>query len=346
MLFSRLFRFSLSVSLLFLLFLIACSDQPINLNQIITQEITSEPADIQNVEEPVYSEKLWRITDVLKQKEELHGQVVTIVGYAGLNREVANRWVVQLWNQPIGNYEDMWKYMRSKTHEKNEKTKWKTCWTDCWEEGKDFATIVFPSHYEAFRPEELPEPDPSITFHGDIQNEPEVRLKGMDKYVLKVFVLAWGGDALTLIEIVEHTEMPAEQPPESVNDGNPMTITELQEQYEDLYGQTVSVTGWYSGYSRNPVLTFGFSLEQYSHTAEDHIVTLLPYNEPAYLRKFVNHQGLKRGEQFTIRIHVYRPENHIVRIITPGIVWHEEFPFVIVWVDGDREENLSKAHPW
>lgn len=325
-----------TILLLFLVILTACGDQPINLNQVITQEITTEPADIQNVEESTNTDNLWLITDALKHKKELHGQIVTVVGYAGWQGEATNTWVVQIWDEPVGNYEDIWKYGHHKEYE-TEIEKWNVCWTDCWEKGQDYVTIRFPSAYPLFRAPELTDPDPNLIFDG--QTEPITKLKPLDKYILKVLVRDWDpGAGLTLVEIVEHVEMPAEQPPESINADNSMSVKEFREQYENFYGQTVSVEGWVSRFSDNSFLSFGF-WDDLNDINSDNITVLFPYNETPYLWKFAFHQGLKRNGKFVIRIHVYRPENHTVRLIVNGVEIHEEYPFVILWVDGKVESE-------
>ncbi|MXV74744.1 hypothetical protein F4Z99_10740 [Candidatus Poribacteria bacterium] len=348
-----------TILLVFLLILTACGDQAINLNQVITQEIITEATDIQNVEESTEADNLWLITEALEQKEELHGQIISIVGYAGLQGENYNQWFIQLWNEPVGNYDDMWKYGKHKEYE-SETEKWNVCWTNCWKKGQDYASIRYASSYRRYRAPELtaPElrplsvlvngnqdapyygdPDPNLTFDSNLQEEPNIKLKSLDKYVLKVLVRDWGpGAGLTLIEIVEHTEMPAEQPPESINADNPMSVKEFNEQWENFYDQTVSVEGWVSRFSDNSFLSFGF-WDDLNDPNSDNITVLIPYNNLPNLWKIAYHQGLERGGKFVIRIRVYRPENHTVRLIVNGVKIHEEYPFVILWTDRKVESE-------
>lgn len=371
MLLSRMFTIFSPVFLLFLFLLAACGDQPINLNQVITKEITTEPVNQQGIEQSPQSDNLWLVTDVIQQKEELHGQIVSVVGYVGWQGEQYNEWFVNLWNEPIGNYEDMWKDGKKKETE-NTIEKWNVCWTDCWEIGQDYATIRFPSSYPRFRapeltdpelrPNSLPDfdletpkltdPDPNLLFDGNLQAEPKTKLKSLDKYILKVLVRDWGpGAGLTLVEIIDHIEMPKEQPPPSINEDNPITVKEFKEQWENFYDQTVSVRG-YAGDFGTDALTgldsFGFHHDKNKDYKEMISISVnYPYGERVYFWKMA-YQGLRQGGPYIIRIRVHSPETNTIR----GQLWgsdktfQELYPFVILWVDGDREKNLSKAHSW
>ena len=311
-----------TILLLFLLTLTGCFEQSVN--QIITQDITTEETD-----------DLWLVTDVLAQRDELHGQIVSVVGYVGRQAKGAgvNAWVVQFWNEPVGNFEDKWKYGKAREHD-NEIEKWNVCWTDCWTEGVDYGTINLPTYHPNLLPNGFPVEAVDTLSQG---KQPSEILKSLDKYILKVYVQGWNGDHLTLVEIVDHTETPAEKPPISINENNPMNINEFKEQYENFYGETVSVIGWVSGFSDNLFLSFGF-WDNPNDLNSDYITVLFPYDELPYMWKMLD-QGLERGKQFVIKIKVYRPENHTVRLITSNGKVFEQYPFVIQWVDGKVESE-------
>lgn len=326
-----------TILLLLLLILPACLDRQINLNQVITPEIDTE--NLQNTEVSLHAEKLWLITDALKEKESLHGQIISVVGYVGLQRNLWSSWNVQFWNDPLPHYEDIWRYMRAK-EPNSKKEKWNTCWGDeCWKEGRDYSQISYACIDLQFRPEELPEDiDPRFLFGGWVQDKPDIQLKSLDKYVLKVLVKASGrGSGFTLVDIVEHIEMPKEQPPESINEDNPMSVTAFKEQYEDFYDQTVCVIGWVSPFSTDTwgIDSFGFCDP---NDIENSVRVLYPYNQRAYFHKMA-HQGLRAGNPYIIRIHVHSPETHTVRLITGGTKIAEAYPFVILWVDKKIESQ-------
>lgn len=337
-----------AIFLIFCLILVACGEQPVNLNQIIPQETILELVNPQNVEESAHTDKLWLATDVLQKREELHGQIVSVVGYIGWQGQTSNVWHFAFWNEPVGNYEDMWKYGRHKEYA-NDIEKWGVCWTNCWSEGQDYGTIRYASSFARFRAPELTDPDPNLLFDGNLQEEPKIRLKSLDKYVLKVLVRDWDpGAGLTLVEIVDHIEMPPEQPPESINEGNPISVKVFKEQYENFYDQTVSVVGWMGYFETTPhgidLFTFWNESLNIPHLDEDRtfITVLFPYNERPYYWKFTKQQGLrgdKKGGEYVLKIHVHSPETHTVRLILPGVEVYKELPFVILWVDRKVESE-------
>ena len=172
---------------------------------------------------------------------------------------------------------------------------------------------------------------------------PGTVLKSRDRYVLKVLVRDYDpGMGFTLVEVVSHTEMPAERPPKSINEGNPMSVKAFREQYENFYGQTVSVKGWVSKIVQFPIYTIEFQTDQNSHKQKDIITVLVPYNEMAYMLKFRKEQGLRSRQECVMRIRVYKPENHTVRInliYFGGGKTYEEYPFVIQWVHPQSENE-------
>lgn len=332
-----------TILLLLFFFLTACND-PVNLNQVITQEITTETTSLQNNSELPHGEKLWYPTEIVGHAEELHGQVISLVGYVGWQGSVSgNSWAFDLWDEPVGNYEDIWKSGHPREYD-DPLDKWNVCWTDCWQGGKDYLSVAYASGYPERRPEELPDVDPSLTFAGHRQDKPETTLVPLDKYVIKVLIKDWGlGNGMTLVEIVEHIEMPKEQPPESINEDNPMSVKEFEEQYENFYDQTVSVRGWIGGFGTDAygIDSFGFHNEDPNSaglTDNLGITVLFPYNERAYYWKMTKYQGARAGGPYILRIHVHSPETHTVRFIT-NVEIKKEFPFVILWVDGKDESE-------
>lgn len=333
-----------TILLFLLLILVACAEDPIT--QIVTQQITTEPASTL-VEPHESAGKLWLITDALEQRTELHGQVILIEGYVGWQGENGGTWIAHIWNEPIPTYEDIWRSARAK-EPANELDKWKRCrkGAGCWVYGQDSGAIRY-AHAPQTRSKELKELsedlDPKLTyFVGNPSNngeKPGTVLKHRDKYVLKVLVRDYTYDVgFTLLEVMNHTEMPPEQPPDSINANNPMPVKEFKTRYKEFYGQTVSVKGVVSGFSRNRHLgadfySFGLIPNKDTRGEADLLKVLYPYNELVYKWKFQK-QGLVQWKEVVVRIRVYRPENHTVR----KSMWNnrttqEEYPCVIQWVD-------------
>lgn len=119
-------RFTILLTLLFLFCLSGC-DQGINLNEIVTQEITTEPIDIQNAEEPIPDEKIWTVAELMAVPDiesrwgyietrpfndlVSQAEIIIIVGYVGWKGDGrgTGTWHFDFWSEPVGNYEDMWK---------------------------------------------------------------------------------------------------------------------------------------------------------------------------------------------------------------------------------------------
>ena len=103
-----------TILLFLLLILTACGNEPIS--QIITHEIKADsvataPA-LARTDEP--ADKLWLITDAVEHREQLHGKIISVVGYVGLQNMRSGRWIIDLWNEPLRTFEDMYRTSRLK----------------------------------------------------------------------------------------------------------------------------------------------------------------------------------------------------------------------------------------
>ena len=135
-----------------LLILTACGDEPIN--RIITHEITTEPdstapALVRSVQS---TNRVWLITEAYEQRAELHGQIISVVGYVGGQSNHTGTWYIDFWNEPLPTYESMYRNNQRKEPDKLEKWDDKGTGVEYWCYGQDFASIGY-AHVERLRPE-------------------------------------------------------------------------------------------------------------------------------------------------------------------------------------------------